>query len=83
MNDELGSIWKDAVVAFCPVFSLYSTGGNNRNHETTRVRWCPRRQSNRHFLNKSIYLSRDAVVNRSSRCMNLEVLKAADIEIVV
>jgi hypothetical protein len=26
MNDELGSILKDAVVAFCPVFSLYSSG---------------------------------------------------------
>jgi len=50
MNDELGSIWKDAVVAFSPVLSLFSSGGNNRNHETPRVRWCPRRQWNRHFL---------------------------------
>jgi len=44
MNDELGSIWKDAVMTFSPVLSLFSSDGNNINHETPRVRWCPRRQ---------------------------------------
>jgi len=64
-------------------YSLYILLVRITNHKTPRFRWCPRRQSNRHFLNKSIYLSRHAVVNFSNRCMSLEVLKAADIENVV
>jgi hypothetical protein len=73
------SIWKDAVMAFYPVFPLYSSGGNYKNHETPRVRRCPRRQLNLHFLNESLYLFLHAVVNFNNRYMSLEVLKAADI----
>jgi len=35
INDGLGSIWKDAVVAFYPVFSLYSSGENNKSQNTS------------------------------------------------